>query len=151
MLTALDDPTPYAGLGIVCIPLTKGQVAMVDEADYHLVAGFRWHAIRSSNGRIWYAQTSFRSCGRYAVTMHQLIVPGVPLLDHKDRNGLNNRRGNLRPANESLNGYNTAKQDGSLSRYKGVRFRSSRPKKPWLATIGRDSTFRFLGCFFTEE
>ncbi len=122
-LTTLDDPTPYIEKGIVCIPLQHGHVAFVDEADYHLVAGFHWIARRGCRCHGWYAVANvWKGRGRSPtmLQMHALIKPGFPLLDHKDRNGLNNRRNNLRPADGTFNNYNSAKRVGRSS-YRGVR------------------------------
>lgn len=151
-LTTLDDPTPYIESGIVCIPLLHGLVALVDEADYHLVAGFHWTAHRDNY--VWYVQSGiYRDGRRYTVHMHKLIIPGFPGIDHKDKNGLNNRRNNLRPADQASNMYNSRKQPGTSSQFKGVSFRSRKgiTRKPWEAHIGYKGVLKHLGRFYTEE
>ena len=71
------------------IPLTQGQVALVDAADLPLLAPYRWTAIRS--GHTWYAKAHV---GNRTIYMHRLIVFGddadnVPFkVDHTNRNGL---------------------------------------------------------------
>ena len=42
------------------------------------------------------------------------------IADHRDRNGLNNQKHNLRIVTESLNGYNCKMQKSNTSGYRGV-------------------------------
>jgi hypothetical protein len=113
------------------VPLTQGKVAFIDLSDVLLVAdGHRWSAHRKGNG-LWYAVAyipgSFsRTLGTQAryLTMHEL-VGGAPGMDHRDRNGLNNTRANLREASAAQNAANTGKRNfagGTSSRFKGVTF-----------------------------
>jgi hypothetical protein len=82
------------------IALTKGAVALVDEVDYESLSQHSWclwgkYAARYvySNGR------------RRRITMHSAIlsVPDGFQVDHRNRNKLDNRRENLRPATGSQN------------------------------------------------
>lgn len=75
---------------------------------------------------LWYAQ---RAAGLY---MHRMIVGlDVAAVDHRDGNGLNNRRANLRAATFSQNNQNARKRPGCTSRYKGVDWH----KGAWRARI----------------
>lgn len=77
------------------------------------------------------------------VTDKQIIV------DHINRNSLDNRRMNLRIANKSTNAMNSKKRIGKLtSKYKGVSFRKDRNKYRAYITY-KQKTFN-LG-HFTEE
>ena len=74
------------------IPLTRGLFATVDASDINLLLGHVWCAVPNRKGTMFYAVTP---CG---IRMHRLIagvVDGVPV-NHRDGDGLNNRRGNLR-------------------------------------------------------
>lgn len=93
------------------IPLSQGKVALVDAADYErIMAAGPWHAVfaKRKNGRsTWYARHTSRSAGN--VYMHRFVVSApeddcrkTPV-DHRDGNGLDNRRTNLRIATPSLN------------------------------------------------
>ncbi len=66
------------------------------------------------------------------------------IVDHEDRNGLNNQRGNLRVATKSQNEANSCKQHGTTSRFKGVSWNKRGGK--WEAQIAH----RHLGCFADE-
>ena len=88
----------------------------VDEEDYPLIAPHRWHI--ASIKRSFYASTTIKG---KTVRMHRLIL-GFPdgLVDHKNRNGLDNRQRNLRVCSYAENRYNVRKKRGSKSPYKGV-------------------------------
>lgn len=131
----------------VAISLTQGKTAFVDPEDVVLVSGYSWHAECHRNGR-WYARAYVRETDSY-VRMH-VLVGGRPGLDHKDRNGLNNTKVNLRVATESQNRVNAGKrQQVTSSRFKGVSLdkRSGR----WTAYVRISGKRRHLGCFAEEE
>lgn len=129
------------------IKLTRGMVAIVDDADYDWLNQWKWYA--APNGNTFYAQ---RRSGRKETTrMHRLIL-GIDktklLCDHKDRNGLNNTRQNLRVASKRENSMNrTARKDGS-SKYLGVMFHSR--DKVFYASIRVDKKLIHLGLFSDE-
>lgn len=75
------------------------------------------------------------------------LKKGIGEVDHRDRNGLNNSRINLRFATRALNNANARKQFGTISRYKGV----CTAREKWRATIVVDGKQIWLGSFETEE
>jgi HNH endonuclease len=95
--------------------------AVVDLADAPLVESHRWYEVRCATSV--YARTTIRS-GKAGskMTMHRLLAgdPVDLLVDHKDGDGLNNRRGNLRIATPSQNRANEIRLRGGTSTYKGV-------------------------------
>jgi hypothetical protein len=103
------------------IPLTQGKVALVDDADYEWLGKMKWYAFRNGKGRIYYAAR--KKLGR-VVFMHRDImgVAGKIEIDHRDSNGLNNQRHNLRVCTHSENMKNIKKYKPSTSGYKGVNF-----------------------------
>jgi hypothetical protein len=124
------------------VPISQGLVALVDEADLHLVSPFNWSAQRSGN--TWYA---YRRHGASKQFMHQ-IIGGFPRTDHINGNGLDNRKINLRPATHVQNGQNMRKSRGT-SRYKGVSRQADR--QLWKAEIKSGGRRLFLGRFKEEE
>jgi hypothetical protein len=132
------------------IPLTKGLSAVVDDEDYHLVAQFKWFA--QANGRTHYAARRTGSGGQL-VLMHRLInnTPAGLLTDHRDGNGLNNVRGNLRDATPTQNARNTRPQLGASSALKGVWFEpGGKLRKRWRAGIRVNGRMIYLGRYLTE-
>ena len=102
----------------------------------------------------------YNSCG-YAATstkppvqMHRMIARemGITgLVDHENRNKLDNRRSNLRPADMATNSANRTKAGirAPSSPYKGVK-RNGRSRR-WCAQIKVKGQTRYLGSFATQE
>jgi hypothetical protein len=89
------------------IPLTKGYVALVNDSDYAKVAVLEWstNIRRDATGKIIHIQALHNGrTGRFS--MHRFILgitdPEIKV-DHKDHNGLNNQKYNLRPCSHTQN------------------------------------------------
>lgn len=124
------------------VPLTRGQSAIIDDADAHLIAGRRWMArpvIRCPG--VFYAQAT---SGRSTIYMHRLILGAVPgeFVDHINRDGLDNRRVNLRLATIGQNNTNRITRAGA-SGFRGVY----KTKDKFSARIWKDGRSRSLGSF----
>jgi len=142
------------------IILTRGFLSIVDSDDYVLLQRFKWHVTVSSRGRayavrhVWNAITKKRT----PVFMHRVIAeaPIGVQVDHKNNDGLDNRKRNLRLCLETNhfhgNHVNRSVTKGKRSsEFKGVFLKSgNRPKKPWEARISFDRRELFLGTFSTE-
>lgn len=104
------------------VPLTKGLFALVDDADFDRVATFRWYAFR--RGRLWHAARSVKRKGkRSTIHMHRWLLdaPNGVEVDHRDGNGLNNTRENLRLCTHGQNAINHRRSFSSKSsRFHGV-------------------------------
>ncbi len=78
--------------------------------------------------------------------MHHGEWPKSPfMIDHKDRNPLNDRIDNLRVATRSQNQWNSVIASSNTSGYKGVWWDAS--KKKWVAAIRVNGKRIYLGCF----
>lgn len=97
----------------VRIPLTKGRHALVDMRDFPMIADWNWCATAQS-GRS-YARRGTNS--GITITMHS-VIKGRKWLDHKDGDGLNNKRSNLRKCNASQNQWNRGPTPGR--KFKGA-------------------------------
>lgn len=122
------------------IPLTRGLVALIDDEDYAAVSKFKWHAQWSR--RTFYAK---RRDGDKHVALHQILIPGVLQIDHRDGNGLNNQRSNLRSATAGENSRNRGPNKNNASGWKGVSWYKAGRK--WRATIYVQGKNRLLGSF----
>jgi hypothetical protein len=132
------------------IPLTQGKFALVDPKNYYWLAAYHWYAYRSA--LTWYAHRAVKINGkRSVISMHCQIMP-LPkglLVDHKNCNGLDNRRANLRPATHAENCHNRRKYSTpTSSRFKGVRWHKH--GKKWAATIRGNNRAIHLGYFADE-
>jgi hypothetical protein len=114
------------------IPLFNGRgIAIVDAADYELVSSYRW-TLRKSR-KTGYAAHRWTEDGkkRY-LFMHQLIT-GINGIDHANRNGLDNRRENLRVASRSQQSANRGMLSSNTSGYIGVHRLKNKPG--WTAEV----------------
>jgi hypothetical protein len=123
------------------IPLTRGYVAIVDDEDYECLSAFSWHA-HISNMTVYARRREGH--GGPAFYMHKEILPGGKI-DHRDGNGLNNCRSNLRHATQAQNMQNRRSKRSSTSRFKGVHFYKARGN--WMTTFNG----KFIGYFPTER
>ena len=134
------------------IRLTQGKYAIVDPDDYFRLNGYKWNAHRDYNTS--YARRKFtRKDGkRRNCSMHREVikVPDNMFVDHINRNGLDNRKANLRPATVSQNARNCAKSRRRTfcSRFKGVTWH--RGKKLWQTKIVLNQKHIYIGSFKDE-
>jgi hypothetical protein len=136
------------------IPLTQGQVALIDDEDFDLVRQYKWFADFAKNTQGFYARANSPTVNgkRKGIRMHRLILgitdPRV-LCDHIDHNGLNNQRNNIRVCTYQENRCNAPKPCSNTSGYKGVVWHGCRKK--WRATIKIEGRRVSLGLFKTPE
>jgi hypothetical protein len=103
------------------IILSNGMIALIDDEDKEKIIPYRWHANKNSIDKTWYA---VGYCNGKHVRMHIIIMeklnPNSMDIDHKDRNGLNNIKSNLRLATKSQSIINQGIKNTNMSGYKGV-------------------------------
>ena len=128
-----------------------GRVTLVDDDDWPTVAPFVWYIHEYDKG------PGCKPDGPYAVARvadHRLVrmhkfLTGWPRTDHRDHDGLNNQRWNLRPTTLGQNMANTPSRQNSVSRFKGVRLQ--RRTGHWEACIKIGDQARHLGTFLHEQ
>lgn len=134
------------------VQLQHGLTAVIDAEDVTKVAGYTWHALRVGPNR--YAVANVRRAngeGWTTLRMHRLITGaerGVEI-DHRDGNGLNCTKANLRMATRRENARNVRGHRDSKSKLKGVTLHGG--IKPWRARILVDGRQVHLGLFATAE
>lgn len=130
------------------IPLTRGYVALVDDADYEWLSGYAWYA-HFNAGRKVYARTGAVTGRRGPVFMHNMILGNPPgRTDHRNRNGLDNRRENLRTCTQRQNVANTVRARVK-SPFRGVTIRGG-GVHCWRAQIESNGKSIYLGHFATS-
>ena len=129
------------------IKLSQGKFALVDDEDFKRISMFEWYAAK--NRHTWYARRSINKT-RYIGMHHEVMRTSSSVQhDHKNGNGLDNRKDNLRPCNHSQNRMNCRKIKGTTSKYKGVSF--NKKDKRWCVTIGLNNRHFFVGNFTDEK
>ncbi len=123
------------------IPLGDGFYTYVDATDYEWLSQWTWHL---RNG---YAA---RYEGRKLIFMHREIMqpPKGMVVDHKNRNKLDNTRANLWVCTPRENARNRRKRRGAASRFRGVCH--SRPCGKWTVAIWFEGKLLHVGSFAEE-
>lgn len=135
--------------------LTQGKVALIDDEDFDYLNQWKWFAIKDSN--TYYAGRSVKSTSgnsrQNIITLHRFIMKckfgDGKIIDHKDRNGLNNQKSNLRFATYSQNSQNKKSKKNGSSKYLGVSF--SKRKKLWEVRIKVNGKNKRIGYFKLEK
>ncbi len=143
------------------IPLTQGKYAIVDAVDYDYLNQWSWQVIRhpiKNSPDLCYARRTQRIGKRKynkkrMFRMHQEVARrmGLPQdrkYDHRDHDGLNNCRSNIRLCTLRQNQWNRRKEKDLTSRYKGVCWEKQTNK--WRATIIYNGKQITLGRFISE-
>ncbi len=125
--------------------MTRGMVALVDDEDYLELNRHQWYA-KPKRNNCYAIRDIGRRKNRIIVGMHNQIL-GIKGVDHKNTNGLDNQRDNLRPANNSQNQWNSRPHKGR--RFKGV-FKSSLGNN-WYSRIQIKLNRIYIGTYQTEE
>jgi hypothetical protein len=133
------------------IYLGEGRHTMVEPEDFYRFNRFQWSA--KENGPRIYAirLTSGPKNTTRILSLHREIMQPAKglLVDHRNRNTLDNRRENLRLATHSENQFNKAKTTSkSTSQYRGVFYEKRSGK--WVARIVCRGKRIWLGRFDSE-
>lgn|SRR5574343_451958 len=115
----------------------KGFFVLVDDEDYCRCSKKVWHMTRNKRAKSKHKNK--------IIFLHRFIL-NFPhrMIDHINRNPLDNRKENLRLCNNSQNRANSPPKKGKL--YKGIRKRG----KNWCAQIILKKKSIYLGTFKTE-
>ena len=128
------------------IPLTQGKFALIDDADFDAVSARKWHAMtdRKRPGK-WYAATGIhRSSSTRRIYLHRFLMqpPAGLDVDHRDGDGLNNVRSNLRVSTRSQNIANSRGRFNPTG-YRGVYKKKTR----YFASVKDGKRTIYLGTF----
>src|SRR5882672_5229974 len=121
--------------------------AMVDDEDFEAINKHKWH--KMINGKHLYVCRAIVTNGKVLqVSMHREILglskTDKVIVDHRDGNGLNNQRSNLRACNHSENAKN--RKARGTSKYLGVSWHVYK----WKAQIKANGKYIHLGMFEDE-
>lgn len=123
------------------IPLTNGGNAIIDNEDYKKVSKYKWFRVKG-DGR-----ESAHMTKKKTNSMHRFLMnpPKDLVVDHKNGNGLDNRRYNLRICTYAENSRNAKKNIRNTSGYKGVIWHKA--SKKWSARINYNYRRISLGYY----
>lgn len=140
---------------------SKGKSFTFDLEDYDLIKDYCWHVAkhykRKDNGCLtdvrYYVVSNSPSVQSKHTALHRLIMGVVDnpevCIDHKNGDGCDNRKSNLRICTSLENAWNVKPRKNAISKYKGVTY--SKQNRKWIAKIRKCNEVYTLGSFETEE
>lgn len=152
----MNDYTPDTPeMPTITITLTKGYSTVIDAVDADL-ASLKW-SVTVDKHTCYARRRNWLADNKSRINIHQIIFVRMlgrelvkgEIVDHIDRDGLNNRRENLRLATRSENGRNQKCRSDNTSGYKGVHWHKGTRK--WIAQIRLNGKAKHLGLFKTPE
>jgi hypothetical protein len=132
------------------IYLGEGKFTLVDQKDFYQFNNFNWCPRESGQNNYVIRVVSGHKNRTKIISLHREIMnpPKGILIDHRNGDGLDNRRDNLRRATNSQNGYNRRKRTNTTSRFLGVYF--NKKKRLWASSIKSHGKRVWLGYFKSE-
>lgn len=133
------------------IKLTQGKYAIVDDCDYPELSQYKWYAHKQRNTYYAYRGESLNG-KKVVVAMHRQIL-GLSYrdgkeTDHKNHNGLDNKRSNIRICTRFQNSLNQLANKNTTSKYKGESW--AKKHKKWYAHIKINQKSYHIGNFDNE-
>jgi len=131
----------------------KGEscLALVTTSSLPLILDFQWYLGKDGYPVAYRSLDDKIKLGR-GMKMHQMLIPKMNkgnVIDHINRNKLDNRLMNLRECTPKQNSYNTTKPKGnSGSKYKGVKKGAG---NTWVATLSKDGNIHEIKDIPTEK
>jgi hypothetical protein len=129
------------------IKLTRGKYAIVDVEDFERLNKYKWHCAHYDYAKRAISKKFGKGKRQVEVYMHKVVcpVPAGMIVDHINRNSLDNRKVNLRAATQKQNVWNRKFiRKGGKTRYNGIRWDKNREK--WqvrLVVNGRRESFGY--------
>lgn len=140
-----------------CGPLLEDEfgqyykVKFTNSDEYFLVDAHDWEAAKKHSWLLTINSDGYKSIkgnvGKKLIKLTEFI--GCKYYDHINRNSLDCRRRNLRPATIQENARNKSKRTNNTSGCPGVYF--NKQNKKWCAQITIDKKAKYLGSFILFE
>lgn len=130
------------------VPVGKNEYAMVDDDDYARVSAVNWYI--TGHG---YAYSEKVLSGKTSKILMTHFIMGKPekgfVVDHINRNRLDNRKDNLRFCTLAQNNMNRKMQKNNTSGYTGVFWH--KPAKKWQVFICIDKKQTHVGIYADKK
>lgn len=127
----------------------------VDDCDFEKISAYKWRIQTSKQGKSYVVNGYRDFSGKYClVLMHRLIMSAPEgnrkiVIDHKNGDGLDNTRDNLRICSQKENTFNRKKPNiVCTSKYLGVSYKATRSL--WRSFININGKRKCLGRFSDE-
>ena len=129
--------------GLIFVTVADGRSFVIDEQDFPVIAKRSWHITAQG-----YVATDI---DRKLVKLHNMLLnpAGTELVDHINRNKLDNRRENLRKCTKQQNCFNQSLRCTNSSGFKGVVF--DKRRNVYYSRIMHNGITHHLGTFKTDD
>jgi len=129
---------------MIKIRLTQGKYTIVDNEDFEWLNQWKWHY---NNGYAMRRKHIFGEKRGIYISMHNFInqTPSGFDTDHINRNGLDNRKRNLRTVTHQQNAFNAKLNIKNTSGYKGIFW--DRFTNNWRVHITLNNKYVHLGRY----
>ena len=132
----------------------KGDVIWVDDHLYEILNQYKWHIHQG-----YACRTVQTEKGGRKLRMHRQVLglgwgeqgSNSEVVDHIDKNKLNNTIANLRIVSKQENEWNRHAYSNNTSGYTGVRLKPENTENPYQSVIKVDGKTKCLGSFPTPE
>jgi len=134
------------------ILITKGYTVFVDDEDFERISSHKWRA-KVKKSTVYASRQEWNAGKPYDVMMHREILGLGPLkvddihVDHKDHNGLNNCKLNLRKCTLQQSAMNRRKRPNASAKYKGMCLVDGK----WKVTVWKGGEQYHGGLFVSQE
>ncbi len=130
------------------IPLTQGKFAIIDDEDYPLISSYKWYYDQIGYAATNLSRKKFGKQSHHTLRMHVLLLgkKNGYEIDHVNKNGLDNRRINIRLCRHAENIHNAKMRKDNTSGYFGVK----RNGRNWCAQIWNNMKQINLGTYKTK-
>lgn len=118
----------------------------ISDEDFIFIVGFSWHLV--GMGYVCCSTPPWRGQCLHKIIAMRAEIDCSNMVDHIDRNKLNNQRSNLRAATQSQNSANAKVSKNNVAGIKGIRLRHN---GRWQSVIKVNWKLLCLGTFDTAE
>lgn len=122
------------------IPLTRGQITIIDKDIYDIIKQYNWHA---SGAKKYYAKRQKTLLHHEVLRIIGIEIPKKHVVDHINGKTLDNRRINLRCVTQKQNSRNSK----NIKNDRGVSIIKNKGKTKWQASITIDNETIYLGIY----
>lgn len=129
----------------ITLQLNSGEETYIDYADFTYLSNFKYSITKGTNG---YVMMNIKIDGKWkSTTLHRFLINPLKgmVVDHVNRNKLDNRRNNLRVLTPSENKQNTKVRSDSKTGIKGIRYNTVRNQ--YFARLKHKGKYVFIEWF----
>ena len=142
----LDEEEDYYYYEVEIFGDGKYHIGKIDEDFLDRFKERTWFAYK--HGKNFYMRSRPTIKFPYNQKFHRLVLTGVDIVDHKNRNGLDNRKKNLTDGSDGVNNNNQSQRDDNTSGATGVCF--FKRNKSWYARWSENGKRKSM-CFSIKK